>query len=562
MPKCGCGGYLLILWGKRLPTNLSLALARKYRPRDFRTLVGQEITVQALTNALDNQRLHHAYLFSGMRGVGKTTLARILAKCLNCEKGISSSPCGVCSICVAIDEGRFVDLIEVDAASRTKVEDTRELLDNVQYLPTQGRFKVYLIDEVHMLSGHSFNALLKTLEEPPLHVKFLLATTDPQKLPVTVLSRCLQFHLRRLSTDKIVAHLSQILLQEGTNFEKEALQLLSVAAEGSLRDALSLLDQSLSFCNGKITVEGIRCLLGLTSERQVFLLLSAIVEGNVKNILALVEQLLEYAVDFTEVLSSLIMMLHQMAIAQFCSDAVEETLMVREDLLKLATQLEPETIQLYYQIALQGSRDLPYAPNPKIGFEMILLRMVAFQPVTIANANTNISSNTPRNTSANILANTASNVPQNSEMTTKKIPLEIPSEIPSEAFAEISSIDWNRLVETLPLTGMSKALAEHCILTAIQNETFHLALDSSQKPLLTKRHEDKLREVLGEHFSKSVRLNISLAKTTLETPAVLNQRRLAEKQRVSREKVEADSKIQELIKTFDAKVEQITYKEE
>lgn len=357
-------------------------LARKWRPRNFREMVGQDHVLRALINALDNDRLHHAYLFTGTRGVGKTTIARIFAKSLNCEEGIGSTPCGVCSTCREVDEGRFVDLIEVDAASRTKVEDTRELLDNVQYAPTRGRFKVYLIDEVHMLSGHSFNALLKTLEEPPPHVKFLLATTDPQKLPVTILSRCLQFSLKRMHIEQIQPHLQHILEQEGIGFEAAALLELSRSADGSMRDALSLLDQAIAFGGGDLKAADVHTMLGSIDRGQVYEVLDALIEQDGKLLLQVIDQLAQQAPDFAGVLSALITALHNLAILQVVEGAEVGDVGERERLATMSTTLSPEDVQLYYQIALTGRRDLPMAPDGRSGFEMVLLRMLAFRPAT------------------------------------------------------------------------------------------------------------------------------------------------------------------------------------
>lgn len=356
-------------------------LARKYRPRSFRELVGQEHVARALINALDQDRLHHAYLFTGTRGVGKTTIARILAKCLNCETGISSEPCGVCTTCTEINEGRFVDLIEIDAASRTKVEDTRELLDNVQYAPTRGRYKVYLIDEVHMLSNSSFNALLKTLEEPPPHVKFLLATTDPQKLPATVLSRCLQFSLKAMSPERVVEHLKAVLQKEVVQFDEGALWELGRAANGSMRDALSLTDQAIAFGNGRLETSEVRAMLGTIDRDLVFRVLEAVGSGDAAVVLAVTAQLAEQSVDFAGALTELISALHHVALAQIQPDAVDNGIGERERILALAAANTAEDIQLYYQIAIQGRRDMPYAADMRSGFEMTLLRMLAFRPV-------------------------------------------------------------------------------------------------------------------------------------------------------------------------------------
>ncbi|MFP5430530.1 MAG: DNA polymerase III subunit gamma/tau [Gammaproteobacteria bacterium] len=356
-------------------------LARKYRPKSFRELIGQEHVARALINALDQDRLHHAYLFTGTRGVGKTTIARILAKCLNCETGVSSEPCGVCSTCREIDEGRFVDLIEVDAASRTKVEDTRELLDNVQYAPTRGRYKVYLIDEVHMLSGHSFNALLKTLEEPPPHVKFLLATTDPQKLPITILSRCLQFALKAMSPERVVEHLSAVLQKEMVEFEEGALWELGRAANGSMRDALSLTDQAIAFGNGRLGTADVRSMLGSIDRDLVFRVLEAVNSGDAAAVLDVCAQLAEQSVDFAGALSEIVSTLHRVALGQMLPAAVDNALGDAERVLALAQAMTAEDTQLYYQIALHGRRDMPWAADARSGFEMTLLRMLAFRPV-------------------------------------------------------------------------------------------------------------------------------------------------------------------------------------
>ncbi|WEZ87181.1 DNA polymerase III subunit gamma/tau [Pseudomonas sp. NyZ480] len=355
-------------------------LARKWRPRSFREMVGQTHVLKALINALDNQRLHHAYLFTGTRGVGKTTIARIIAKCLNCETGITSTPCGTCSVCREIDEGRFVDLIEIDAASRTKVEDTRELLDNVQYAPSRGRFKVYLIDEVHMLSTHSFNALLKTLEEPPPYVKFILATTDPQKLPATILSRCLQFSLKNMSPERVVEHLSHVLTAENVPFEPDALWLLGRAADGSMRDAMSLTDQAIAFGEGKVLAADVRAMLGSLDHGQVYGVLQALLEGDARALLEAVRNLAEQGPDWSGVLAEMLNVLHRVAIAQALPEAVDNGQGDRERVLALAAALPAEDVQFYYQMGLIGRRDLPLAPDPRGGFEMVLLRMLAFRP--------------------------------------------------------------------------------------------------------------------------------------------------------------------------------------
>lgn len=358
-------------------------LARKWRPKTFREMAGQEHVLKALINALDRNRLHHAYLFTGTRGVGKTTIARILAKCLNCESGVSSEPCGQCSACTQINEGSFIDLIEVDAASRTKVEDTRELLENVQYAPSVGRYKVYLIDEVHMLSNHSFNALLKTLEEPPPHVIFLLATTDPQKLPATILSRCLQFNLKNMSPELIVEHLKYVLEQEMVAFDEPALWLLGRSADGSMRDALSLTDQAIAFGSGKLSDEDVRSMLGTIDRTAVFELLEALASSDGAKVLAAIEKMAEQAPDYSGALEELLSLLHRVAITQAVPGASDNSLGDQQRVVALAAAVTAEDVQLFYQMALVGRRDLPMAPDPRSGFEMVLLRMLAFRPAGI-----------------------------------------------------------------------------------------------------------------------------------------------------------------------------------
>lgn len=361
-------------------------LARKYRPSIFAEVAGQAHVLKSLINALDNQRLHHAYLFTGTRGVGKTTLARILARCLNCEVGVSSTPCGECGACQEIAEGRFIDLIEVDAASRTKVEDTRELLENVQYLPSRGRYKVYLIDEVHMLSTHSFNALLKTLEEPPEHVKFLLATTDPQKLPITVLSRCLQFNLKNLAPQVIAEFVAGLLVKEDIPSETEALWQIAMAASGSMRDALTLTDQAISFCEGRVGAEGVTEMLGVPPQQQIHRLLEAMATRDVEPVLALIKEIGEQTPDYQHSLDALLSMLHRVAIAQASPAGVDNSSGDLEKVTQLASELSAEDVQLYYQIGLKGREDLRLALEMRSAFEMVLLRMLVFSPNFIAPA--------------------------------------------------------------------------------------------------------------------------------------------------------------------------------
>jgi DNA polymerase-3 subunit gamma/tau len=346
----------------------------------FADVAGQSHVLKSLINALDNQRLHHAYLFTGTRGVGKTTLARILARCLNCEAGVSSTPCGSCSACLEISEGRFVDLIEVDAASRTKVEDTRELLENVQYLPTRGRYKVYLIDEVHMLSQHSFNALLKTLEEPPEHVKFLLATTDPQKLPITVLSRCLQFSLKNLSPQLIAEFIAQILDSEGVDSERDALWQIAMAAAGSMRDALTLTDQAIAYCEGRVLTGGVTEMLGVPPQQQIARLLEAMATRDIADVMSLIKEIGEATPDYQHSLDALLSMLHRIALQQAVPGSVDDSAGDQAQVSELAAKFSAEDVQLYYQMGLKGREDLRLAVEMRSAFEMVLLRMLVFSP--------------------------------------------------------------------------------------------------------------------------------------------------------------------------------------
>jgi len=361
-------------------------LARKWRPQNFKKMVGQEHVLQALIHALDSQRLHHAYLFTGTRGVGKTTIGRILAKCLSCEDKITSEPCGQCAACVAIGEGRYVDLIEIDAASRTKVEDMRELLENVQYAPSQGRFKIYLIDEVHMLSQSSFNALLKTLEEPPSHVKFLFATTDPQKLPVTILSRCLQFNLKNMPPEKIVAYLKHVLSEEQVNFEEAALWALARAAEGSMRDALSLTDQAIAYGKNTLSEAGVSTMLGTVDQKKVYRILDALINKDAAGMLAEVQSLADFSPDYRSVLAALSAILHRIALEQVVPGSVDNAMGDQVQIQHYASLLCAEDVQLFYQIALTSRQDLQITPDAKSGFEMALLRMLAFQMTPLASA--------------------------------------------------------------------------------------------------------------------------------------------------------------------------------
>jgi DNA polymerase III subunit gamma/tau len=506
-------------------------LARKWRPRTFQEMVGQEHVLRMLTNALDKQRLHHAYLFTGTRGVGKTTLARLLAKCLNCETGITSTPCGNCGTCQAVDSGRFLDLLEIDAASRTKVEDTRELLDNVQYAPTQGRYKIYLIDEVHMLSGHSFNALLKTLEEPPAHVKFLLATTDPKKLPVTILSRCLQFNLKRVPVEQITQQLENICSSEKIPFELPALTQLAQAADGSLRDALSLLDQAIAFCREDITTADVHNMLGSVEQDYIYRLLTALADQNGGQLLAEIASLSEHAPDFEQILENLLSCLHQCAIVQTIKTPQQD-----ENINTLAARLNPEDVQLYYQIALIGRRDLALAPNPAQGFEMILLRMLAFKPVTAATTKTT--------------------TPTTQAAATRAPAVAAPAAAPTAATTTITSTDaWIALLPNLQLSGMSATLASHCALVEMNDHSIQLILSKKHEAFLSPTATARIEEAVSEHLNKPVKLSINLTVSELQTSAKLQQETQTVRQANAIEAIQSDNQVQKIMDIFGATLE-------
>jgi DNA polymerase-3 subunit gamma/tau len=504
-------------------------LARKWRPRTFSELVGQEHVVRPLVNALDHNRLHHAFLFTGTRGVGKTTIARILAKSLNCETGVTSTPCGRCSACGEVDEGRFIDLIEVDAASRTKVDDTRELLDNVQYAPTRGRYKVYLIDEVHMLSGHSFNALLKTLEEPPPHVKFLLATTDPQKLPVTVLSRCLQFHLKRLSATQIAAQLGKILSAEGVAHDAASVELLARAADGSMRDGLSLLDQAIAFGGGKLNGPDVHALLGTIDQDVVERLLRALAAADARALLGVVADVVEHGTDCAGILDELLHALHRIALAQADPALVADD--GAEYLHAHARLFSPEDVQLYYQIGLVGRRDLPHVPEPRSGVEMTLLRMLAFRPV--------LTGERPGETRAGAARPSATDTVTANPPATDAAP---------------TANDWGDTVARLKLSGLLRELVHNTTLESFRDGAIALVLDESCTRLLNKEREGELKKVLESHFGSPLRVTLRVGKPPAQTPAREQQRALDERQQAAVQAIEHDPNVQALKEKFNARV--------
>jgi DNA polymerase-3 subunit gamma/tau len=494
-------------------------------------MVGQAHVLRAITNALDNGRLHHAYLFTGTRGVGKTTIARILAKSLNCETGTSSHPCGQCKTCVEIDEGRFVDMIEVDAASRTKVEDTRDLLENVQYAPTRGRYKVYLIDEVHMLSTHSFNALLKTLEEPPPHVKFLLATTDPQKLPPTILSRCLQFSLKRLSIELITQHLSHIVQAENIVHDIASLQLVAQAADGSLRDALSLLDQAIAYGAGALTQTEVSDMLGTLDRDVVFELLHALAAQDAALLLQRVAQLAERNPDFNSVLSEILSCLQQVALLQFVPQSASPHMVGVEQLQALTQVLTPEEVQLFYQIALLGRRDLPFAPDARGGFEMLLLRMLAFRPA----AQQAVQPSTP--------------TPHVAHKTTSH------ATAPVQATVNVTAqSDWDSISRHLPVFGLVQQLAIHCVLKQRENHVWRLALSPAHKNLLSKEREKSLEQALQKTLQADIKLHIQVEQLTVDSPAIQQQRVLQAEQQALETEILRDPFVAKIKEQCDAKV--------
>ena len=497
-------------------------LARKWRPRNFPAMVGQEHVLRALINALDNERLHHAYLFTGTRGVGKTTVARIFAKSLNCEKGVTSTPCGECSACREIDEGRFVDLIEVDAASRTKVEDTRELLENVQYAPTRGRYKVYLIDEVHMLSTHSFNALLKTLEEPPPHVKFLLATTDPQKLPVTILSRCLQFNLKRMSPEMIAGHLEHVLTEEGVSFDQPALAMIAEGADGSMRDALSLLDQAIAYGGGKLEEDEVRAMLGTIDRSYVFRILQGLAGNDAMAVLETINGLAQLGVDFTAVLAELVSQLHKLALTQVAPQAIAG-LADQATLADLAARISAEDIQLYYQIGLIGRRDLPFVPEQRSGFEMILLRMLAFRP----DGDTAQTKTKPAAT--DITPKSAKPAQMMSSTPSKPAPAMTADVTPAVSKPAVTgSEQWHDVVEQLGLKGMAYQLAANSVLASREENVIRLALPSQHASLRSKSMEQRLLDALKKYYGESIKLEFVAGADIQQTPAGIHVQRIRE----------------------------------
>ncbi|MCX7076668.1 MAG: DNA polymerase III subunit gamma/tau [Methylococcales bacterium] len=528
-------------------------LARKWRPHNFNEVVGQTHVITSLTNALKHQRLHQAYLFTGTRGVGKTTLARILAKAINCENLQNFNPCGHCAICIAVDEGRFLDLIEVDAASRTKVEDTRDLLDNAQYAPNQGRYKVYLIDEVHMLSGHSFNALLKTLEEPPPHVKFLLATTDPHKIPVTVLSRCLQFNLKRLLPSEIFTQMGFILTQEKIEFESDALKLLSRAADGSMRDGLSLLDQAIVYGNGRVNNDDVHAMLGSIAKQPVEAILYALAQSNAPAILDHIDELSQLSPDFTDLLQQLLQFLHRIALVQHVPTTLTHDLDV-DVVAELAKMLSPEDVQLYYQIGLLGQKDLELSPDPRSGFEMVMLRMLTFRPAKIS-AQAYISP------VANANAIAPAVIEQIPSQPTIAPTLHQPSSPPQLIAPQETAVhplamhlqNWESMVANLK-SGMTKQFASRCVLEHLDDTQCKLSLDPQFQSLLDDDSMEKLEKSLRELLAKPIKLSIEVKTLDAHTPAQLITQAQENRQQEAVQAIYEDRSIIYFQDNFDAQV--------
>ncbi len=547
-----------------------LVLARKYRPKSFDTLVGQPHVVRALTNALTQQRLHHAYLFTGTRGVGKTTIARILAKSLNCETGITATPCGVCNACTEIDRGRFVDLLEVDAASNTQVDAMRELLDNAQYAPTVGRFKVYIIDEVHMLSKSAFNAMLKTLEEPPTHVKFILATTDPQKVPVTVLSRCLQFNLRQMASATISEHLHNVLAEENISFEPAAIHLISRAAAGSMRDALSLTDQAIAYGNQTVNEIEVRSMLGAVDQTYLYDILQALINQDGAALVEKAQAMQMRNIAFEEALNDLANILHQIAMIQTVPSSIADDSPERALLLDLAQNLNPETLQLYYQIALLGRRDIGLAPDEYAGFTMSLLRMLAFAPTEKVSEKlatpaplTNKPLVTPAiNAQVGINEETISpeplpTTPQSITAPAEPISAAVAIESHSRNTAKKFDGNWRTLVEKSLKLGLARALAQNCEMVSYDENNINLRVAANNKHLISPNYQEKLSSAINQHFDKRIRLHIEVsgeAHIEVNTPTKQNALEKATIQSSAEEAIMQDGFVKDLLSQFDATI--------
>jgi len=583
-------------------------LARKWRPQQFRDMIGQDHVVKALCNALDNNRLHHAYLFTGMRGVGKTTIARVFAKSLNCEaRGVSSEPCGECPTCLDIEAGRFFDLIEVDAASRTKVEETRELLENVPYAPSSGRYKVYLIDEVHMFTTHSFNALLKTLEEPPEHVKFILATTDPQKVPVTVLSRCLQFNLKSMPEEILSDYLAQVLEAEKITSEVAALAHIARASEGSVRDALSLVEQAAALGDGQVNAADVESMLGRLSPERVFDLLDSLAASDTAALLAQVDSLSEYSPDYIQLLAEILSGLHQVALRQSLGESMGSTTFQADRVNTLTKNLLAEDVQLFYQIGVHGRRDMPYAPDQRAALEMTLLRMLAFRPAGVGELESTVTDKlaaaTPEKietTSAPLPGNTPpgetpasavsgdavapehsvsparselqaalhndngaalssdSNPTEDVEPTTPA--LNQPLQAGPKVSIDWTAQNWSEIVSQLGLAGMPLQLASNSSLASLSNDTLTLSLGDEHEHLNSPRFSDRVREAISTARGVKTRLVVDLVSTELNTPVVQQRKKDENALEQAQEAIRDDPLVKTLLQKVDGKVDEASVK--
>ena len=588
-------------------------LARKWRPKSFSEMAGQEHVLQALINALDNDRLHHAYLFTGTRGVGKTTIGRILSKCLNCEAGVSSVPCGECTSCHEIDSGRFIDLIEVDAASRTGVDDMRDLLDNVQYAPSRGRYKIYLIDEVHMLSKSSFAALLKTLEEPPPHVKFLFATTDPQKLPITVLSRCLQFNLKNLSTERITEHLKFVLGEEQVPFEEAGLWCLGRAADGSMRDALSLTDQAVGHGGGRITEADVTSMLGSIERRYVVNVCEAMASQSGPDLLGAIGEMAEQSPDYDAALGEVLSLWHQVAILQTVPEALDPSISHYKELATLARSVSREDVQLFYQICLLGRKDLPLAPEQRSGFEMVMLRAMAFRPATNGRpVNSNplpleveppVKKSDPAMYSETELEPVAADI-------TSLVPLETQPDVPDieidkgvddmtetdEALSAVleteeqgentpeatpvkreSNLDDLKSIERVNLNDFSPdnwievrshlnigaslgEIASHCLYSRRDQDELVFVIDNQENSLYDLSHQDTLGQALSEYFNHALSVVINSGVTQQETPRAASVRDTAERHAAAVDRLNTDAAVVRFKALFEGSLDESSVK--
>ncbi len=531
-------------------------LARKWRPRNFSTLVGQEHVVRALSHALAEQRLHHAYLFTGTRGVGKTTIARILAKSLNCETGITATPCGQCSACQEIDSGRFVDLLEVDAATNTRVDEMRQLLENAVYAPTRGRFKVYVIDEVHMLSNSAFNAMLKTLEEPPEHVKFILATTDPQKIPVTVLSRCLQFNLKQMPAVAITGHLAHILQAEGVSFDMPALSLIARSAAGSMRDALSLLDQAIAHGAGKVEEQQVRGMLGTVDQDFLLAILEALQAGEAAALLQVATDMGVRSLSFSAALQELGILLTRLQVIQCVPTAVDDEEPEKERLLVLARAFAPEFVQLAYQIVNVGRSELASAPDEYSGFVMTLLRLHTFRPSSVADV---VGSVAPRRSAP---ATVVKSPPERLDSVVQAASVSPPSSdrrvesvmVPAANPPAGGEGDWHRIVGALSLSGLARELAQNCELRKLEDGLCLLRLSPKQGHLQMKPNPERLQQALADYLGFPVQLRIELADNEVDTPAATAGRQRQEQQERAASAIARDGFVRDAIDTLGASI--------